>query len=231
MPQGGPLSPLLSNVMLNELDKELEKRGHRFVRYADDCMILCKSRKSAERTMLSITKFIERKLFLKVNKEKTVVARINKVKFLGYGFYIYKGKCRLKLHYKSKVKMKSKIREILSRNKGISNEARRRNYMQFIKGWLQYFKLADMKGILRDIDGWIRRRIRAVYWKQWKKIKTRYRMIRRYNIPEWKVHELANCRRGPWRAALMLNQIFSDKEIASQGYMPMTSYYLHICEN
>ena len=231
VPQGGPLSPLLSNVMLNELDKELEKRGHRFVRYADDCMILCKSRKSAERTMLSITKFIERKLFLKVNKEKTVVARINKVKFLGYGFYIYKGKCRLKLHFKSKVKMKSKIREILNRNKGISNEARRRNYMQFIKGWLQYFKLADMKGILRDIDGWIRRRIRAVYWKQWKKIKTRYRMIRRYNIPEWKVHELANCRRGPWRAALMLNQIFSDKEIASQGYMPMTSYYLHICEN
>ena len=231
VPQGGPLSPLLSNVMLNELDKELEKRGHRFVRYADDCMILCKSRKSAERTMLSITKFIERKLFLKVNKEKTVVAHINKVKFLGYGFYIYKGKCRLKLHFKSKVKMKSKIREILNRNKGISNEARRRNYMQFIRGWLQYFKLADMKGILRKIDGWIRRRIRAVYWKQWKKIKTRYRMIRRYNIPEWKVHELANCRRGPWRAALMLNQIFSDKEIASQGYMPMTSYYLHICEN
>ena len=121
VPQGGPLSPLLSNVMLNELDKELEKRGHRFVRYADDCMILCKSRKSAERTMLSITKFIERKLFLKVNKEKTVVAHINRVKFLGYGFYIYKGKCRLKLHSKSKVKMKSKIREILNRNKGISN--------------------------------------------------------------------------------------------------------------
>ena len=231
VPQGGPLSPLLSNVMLNELDKELEKRGHKFVRYADDCMILCKSRKSAERTMLSITKFIEGKLFLKVNKEKTVVARINKVKFLGYGFYIYKGKCRLKLHSKSKVKMKSKIREILNRNKGISNEARRRNYMQFIKGWLQYFKLADMKDILRDTDGWIRRRIRAVYWKQWKKIKTRYRMIRRYNIPEWKVHELANCRKGPWRAALMLNQILSDKEIASQGYTPMTSYYLQICEN
>ena len=104
-------------------------------------------------------------------------------------------------------------------------------HMQFIKGWLQDFKLADMKDILRDTDGWIRRRIRAVYWKQWKKIKTRYRMIRRYNIPEWKVHELANCRKGPWRAALMLNQILSDKEIASQGYIPMTSYYLHICEN
>ncbi len=184
-----------------------------------------------QRLMLSITKFIERKLFLKVNRDKTVVAHINKVKFLGYGFYIYKGKCRLRLHSKSKTKMKSRLREILNRNKGVSNEARQRKYLQFISGWLQYFKMADMKEILRETDGWIRRRIRAVYWKQWKKVKTRYRMIHRYNISEWKVHELANCRKGPWRAALMLNQILSDKEIASQGYTPMTSYYLQIFEN
>ena len=211
VPQGGPLSPLLSNVMLNELDKELEKRGHKFVRYADDCMILCKSRRSAERTMSGISKFIERKLFFKVNKEKSVVAYISKVKFLGYGFYIFKGKCRFKLHEKSKRKMKCRLCEILNRNKGISNEARQRRYMQYIIGWLQYFKLADMKAILKNVDEWIRRRVRAVYWKQWKKVKTRYRMIRRYGIPEWKVHEMANCRKVAWRAALMLNSVLTKK--------------------
>ena len=231
VPQGGPLSPLLSNVMLNELDKELEKRGHKFVRYSDDCMILCKSRRSAERTMSGISKFIERKLFLKVNKEKSVVAYISKVKFLGYGFYIFKGKCRFKLHEKSKRKMKRRLCEILNRNKGISNEAWQRRYMQYIRGWLQYFKLADMKAILKNVDEWIRRRVRAVYCKQWKKVKTIYRMIRRYGIPEWKVHEMANCRKGAWRAALMLNSVLTNKEIASQGYMPMTSYYLQIYEN
>ena len=231
VPQGGPLSPLLSNIMLNELDKELEKRGHKFVRYADDCMILCKSRKSAERTKLSITKFIENKLFLKVNKDKTVVAEISEVKFLGYGFYFHSGECRLKLHKKSEAKLKSRLRELLDRNKGISYEARRNGYIQFIRGWLNYFKLADMKGLLGEVDAWIRRRIRAVYWKQWKRIKTRYRMIKRYQIPMRRVHELANCRKGPWRAALMLNTILTNKEIANLGYTPMTRYYLQIYEN
>lgn len=231
VPQGGPLSPLLSNVMLNELDKELEHRGHKFVRYADDCMILCRSRKSAERTLRSITKFIEERLFLKVNREKTVVAHISKVKFLGYGFYRFRGKCRLKLHEKSKEKMKKRIREIMRRNRGISNESRQATYMMYMRGWINYFKLADMKSLLRSVDEWIRRKIRAVYWKQWKKVRTRYRMIRRYNIPEWKVHELANCRKGIWRAALILNQILTKKEIASLGYMPMTDYYLQVCEN
>ena len=112
MPQGGPLSPLLSNVMLNELDKELENRGHRFVRYADDCMIFCKSRKSAERTLKNIIPFIEKKLFLKVNRKKTEVAHISTVKYLGYSFYRHKGKCRFRVHPKSVVKMKNRIREL-----------------------------------------------------------------------------------------------------------------------
>jgi len=118
MPQGGPLSPLLSNIMLNELDKELERRGHRFVRYADDSMIFCKSKKSAERTLNSITKYIERKLFLKVNREKTKVAYVSKVKYLGYSFYRYKGKCRLRVHPKSAAKMKAKLKELTSRSSG-----------------------------------------------------------------------------------------------------------------
>ena len=225
VPQGGPLSPLLSNVMLNELDKELERRGHKFVRYADDCMILCKSRRSAERTLSSIIPFIEKKLFLKVNREKTSVAHISKVKYLGYGFYRYKGKCRFKVHKKSLAKMKNRLRAITNRSKAISNEERPLILKRFAKGWVNYFKLADMKNMLRQLDEWLRRRIRANYWKQWKKVKTRCRMIRRYNLPDWKVHELANCRKGIWRAALMLNQILTNKEIARQGYISLTSYF------
>ena len=231
VPQGGPLSPLLSNVMLNELDKELERRGHKFVRYADDCMILCKSRRSAERTLASIIPFIEKKLFLKVNREKTSVAHISKVKYLGYGFYRYKGKCRFKVHKKSLAKMKNRLRAITNRSKAISNEERPLILKRFVKGWVNYFKLADMKNLLRQMDEWLRRRIRAIYWKQWKKVKTRYRMIRQYNLSDWKVHELANCRKGIWRAALMLNQILTNKEIARQGYISLTSYYEQVCEN
>ena len=231
VPQGGPLSPLLSNIMLNELDKELEKRGHKFVRYADDCMILCKSRRSAERTKASITRYIEEKLFLKVNREKTRVAHISQVKYLGYGFYRYKGKCRLKVHRKSAVKMKERLRAITNRHKAISNEERPRILDRYVKGWVNYFKLADMKKMLQVTDEWLRRRIRAVYWEQWKKVKTRYKMIRRYNLPDWKVHELANCRKGIWRAAVMLNQILTNKEIARQGYITLTDYYRQVSEN
>lgn len=231
VPQGGPLSPLLSNIMLNELDKELEKRGHKFVRYADDCMILCKSRRSAERTKVSITRYIEEKLFLKVNRAKTSVAHISQVKYLGYGFYRYKGECRLKVHKKSIVKMRERLRAITNRNKAISNEERPRILGRYVKGWVNYFKLADMKKMLQVTDEWLRRRIRAVYWKQWKKVKTRYKMIRRYNLPDWKVHELANCRKGIWRAAMMLNQILTNKEIARQGYITLTDYYRQVSEN
>ena len=231
MPQGGPLSPLLSNVMLNELDKELERRGHRFVRYADDCMILCKSKKSAERTLRNIIPFIEGKLFLKVNRKKTEVAHISKVKYLGYTFYRYKGKCRLRVHAKSVVKMKNKIRELTDRNKGRSNKKREKEYQEYVRGWVQYYRLADMKGLLKRTDEWARRRIRAVYWKQWKKIKTRYRMLKALGMEHWMAKELACSRKGYWRMAQVLNQIFSKKIIARLGYTSMSDYYLTVCEN
>ena len=231
MPQGGPLSPLLSNIMLNELDKELEARGHRFVRYADDCMIFCKSRKSAERTLEKIIPFIEEKLFLKVNRKKTTTANITKVKYLGYGFYRYKGKCRLRVHPKSVAKMKEKIRMLTNRSNGWGNERRIQQIAWYVRGWVNYFKLADMKSLLKQTDEWLRRKIRAVYWKQWKKIKTRYKMLKKYKLPEWKVHEMANCRKGIWRAAVMLNSVLTNKEIADMGYMSMTDYYLQVCEN
>ncbi len=231
MPQGGPLSPLLSNIMLNELDGEIENRGHRFVRYADDCIIFCKSRKSAERTLKNIIPYIERKLFLKINRKKTRVAHISKVKYLGYTFYRNKGKCRFRVHPKSVTKMKDKIRELTDRNNGMSNAKREKKYQQFVRGWVNYFKLADMKKLLRETDEWARRRIRAVYWKQWKKVKTKYRMLKALGLEHWKAKELACSRKGCWRMAQVLNQIFSNKIIAKLGYISMLDYYLVVYEN
>jgi len=135
-PQGGPLSPLLSNIMLNELDKELARRGHPFVRYADDAMIFCKSKRAAERVRSSITKFIEGKLFLKVNKEKTVVSYIKGVKYLGYSFYVHRGKCQLTVHSKSKSKMKSSLKELTSRSNGWGYVKRKQKLRKYIAGWV-----------------------------------------------------------------------------------------------
>jgi len=233
VPQGGPLSPLLSNIMLNELDKELARRGHRFVRYADDCMIFCKSRKSAERAMKSIVIYTEKKLFLRVNHEKTGVSHISKVKFLGYGFYRFRGKCRFRIHPKSVAKMKNKIRELTRRSNGWGNEYRAERLTQFIRGWVNYFKLADMKNILLGIDEWLRRKIRVIFWKQWKKNKTKARMLLFYGIPKDKAWEFANTRKGYWRTANspILKRSLDNKTIASLGFMTMTDYYLKVCEN
>ncbi|WP_010251745.1 group II intron reverse transcriptase/maturase [Acetivibrio cellulolyticus] len=231
VPQGGPLSPLLGNIMLNELDKELERRGHRFVRFADDAIIFCKSRKSAERTLKNIVPYIEGKLFLKINRAKTTVSHVSKIKYLGYAFYRYKGKCRLRVHPKSVKKMKDKLRLLTNRNNGWGNDYRIQKLKEFARGWINYFSKAEMKKLMEETDEWLRRRIRAIYWKQWKKVKTRYRMLKALKLPEWKVHEMANCRKGCWRAAVMLNSALTNKIIARLGYISMSDYYLKICEN
>ena len=231
VPQGGPLSPLLGNIMLNELDKELERRGHRFVRFADDAAIFCKSRKSADRALESIVRYIEGKLFLRVNRAKTTVSHVSKIKYLGYAFYRYKGKCKLRVHPKSVKKMKDKLRTLTNKNNGWGNKYRIQKLAEFIRGWVNYFSKAEMKGLMGETDEWLRRRIRAIYWKQWKKVKTRYRMLKALKLPEWKVHEMANCRKGYWRAAMMLNSALTNKIIARLGYISMADYYLKICEN
>lgn len=174
VPQGSPLSPLLGNIMLHELDKELTRRGHKFVRYADDMLILCKSQRSAERTLANTVSFIENRLYLCVNEEKSTVASLTAVKFLGYGFYFRNGKCRLRLHPQSYDKMKSRIRELTSRSNGRGDEWRKERLRYYIRGWLNYFKLADLKSLLVKLDEWYRRRLRMVIWKQWKLNKTRY---------------------------------------------------------
>ena len=233
MPQGGPLSPLLSNIMLNELDKELASRGHRFVRYADDCMIFCKSRKSAERTLNNIVPYIEGKLFLKVNRTKTCVAHISKVKYLGYSFYRYKGKCRFRVHPKSVEKMKDKIRELTDRHNGWGNEYRALKLTQFIRGWVNYFGMADMKSLLQSNDEWLRHRIRAIYWKQWKKVKTKFKELKKLGVEEEKAWICANMRNGNWYCSgyFVLQTAFNNKKLRELGYPTFTEFYLKICEN
>ena len=231
VPQGGPLSPLCGNVMLNELDKELERRGHRFVRFADDAIIFCKSRKSAERTMKNIIPFIEDKLFLKVNRAKTTISHVSKIKYLGYAFYRNKGKCRFRVHPKSVQKMKDRLRELTQRNNGWSNEYRRQRLAEYVRGWINYYSMADMKGLMTETDEWLRRKIRTIYWKQWKRIRTRYRNLRALKLSEFQVHKLANSRVGYWRMGQVLSCALTNKIIAQLGYISMLDYYLKICEN
>lgn len=233
MPQGGPLSPLLSNIMLNELNKELTRRGHRFVRYADDCMIFCKSRKSAERTLNNIVPYVEGKLFLKVNRTKTCVAHISRVKYLGYSFYRYKGTCRFRVHPKSVIKMKNKIRELTDRHNGWGNEYRALKLTQFIRGWVNYFGMADMKRLLQSNDEWLRHRIRAIYWKQWKKVKTKFKELKKLGVEEERAWICANMRNGNWFCSgyITLQGAFNNKKLRELGYPTFTEFYLKICEN
>ncbi|MFC4409667.1 group II intron reverse transcriptase/maturase [Chungangia koreensis] len=199
-PQGGPLSPLLSNIVLDELDKELEKRGHRFVRYADDCNIYVKTRRAGLRVLQSVTTFIERKLKLRVNQEKSAVDRPWKRKFLGFSFT--NGKVlKVRIHKKSIERMKKRIREITSRKKPYTMEYRIGKLNQYLKGWCGYFALADTPSILKHLDSWIRRRLRMCMWKDWKNPRTRVRKLIGIGVPQWKAYEWGNSRKGYWRVS------------------------------
>jgi group II intron reverse transcriptase/maturase len=227
VPQGGPLSPLLGNILLNELDRELEKRGHKFVRYADDMVILCKCRRSAERTMESIVSYIERTLFLKVNRVKSVVATVKDIKFLGYSFYQLKGEGRLRIHPKSVTKMKTRIKQLTSRSNGWGNERRKEALSLYIKGWVQYFKLADMRKLLEKTDEWYRRRLRMVIWKQWKRIKTKLANLIKLGINKYKAYEWANTRKGYWHIAnsFILSRTITNDRLRKSGYVFLLDYF------
>ena len=227
VPQGGPLSPLLSNIMLNELDKELERRGHRFVRYADDLVILCKSKRSAERTLANLLPYIEEKLFLKVNREKTAVAYIRKIKFLGYSFYVNEKGGRLRAHPISINKMKERIKTLTSRSNGWGDARRKEELRQYITGWVNYFKLADIKRLLLNVDEWYRRRLRMVIWKQWKRIRTRSRNLLKLGIPKQKAWEYANTRKGYWHTANspILKRSITTDCLQQAGYIFFSDFY------
>ncbi|MGD6782412.1 group II intron reverse transcriptase/maturase [Sutcliffiella horikoshii] len=200
-PQGGPLSPLLSNIVLDELDKELEKRGLRFVRYADDCNIYVRSKRAGDRIMKSITTFIERKLKLKVNHEKSAVDRPWKRKFLGFTFTFHRKEPKVRIAKQSIQRFKQRIREITSRRWSISMKDRIEKLNRYLVGWLGYYQLADTPSVLAQLDGWIRRRLRMMRWKEWKKVKTKHRNLKKLGIKPNEAWKWANTRLGYWRIA------------------------------
>lgn len=226
-PQGGPLSPLLSNIMLDEVDKELERRGHRFCRYADDCNTYVKSEKAGKRVMESLTRLVEGKLKLKVNKEKSEVDRVTKRKFLGFSFYNARGGIKVRIHEKSYKRLKEKLRKVTNRNWGTSMENRLRKLNQITIGWLNYYGIGDGKNRIRGLEEWLRRRLRACIWKQWKKIKTRFKNLRKLGIPEYKSWEYANTRKGYWRISNspILSRTLTNAYIERLGYISITKRY------
>ena len=194
-PQGGPLSPLLSNIMLNKLDKELEARGLHFTRYADDTIILVKSEKAANRVMESITHFIEKKLGLKVNVTKTKICKPNDLKYLGFGFY--KGKEWNSIpHIDSKMKFQRKLKSLTKRSESISLDTRFERLNWLIRGWVNYFRISKMKIFLREVDKHLRTRIRMIIWKMWKLPKTREDNLVKCGYSREEARGLAYCRRG-----------------------------------
>ena len=226
-PQGGPLSPLLSNIMLHELDVELTKRKLCFCRYADDCNIYVKSKKAANRVMGSITRFIEEKLKLKVNRDKSTVDRPWKLKFLGFSFYRAKCEYRIRVHEKPIKKFKAKLKELTSRSNAMNMEYRFLKLKRAIVGWVNYFAIADMKSIIKIIDEWLRRRVRMCFWKQWKKIKTKHDNLIRLGMSSYKAWEYANTRKSYWRISNspILSKTLTNKYLKSIGLVSISEIY------
>lgn len=230
-PQGGNLSPLLSNIMLNELDKELEARGLHFVRYADDCNIFVGSRKAAERVMTSITDFIERKLGLKVNATKSQIGRPNRIKFLGFGYFVDKDrKYQAKPHKSSIEKLRRKLKALTSRKWSISLDVRLRKLKQQIVGWVNYFRIAKMKTVLAEIDAKLRKRVRVVIWKQWKKTKKRYNSLRKLGATHRNAYVTANCRKGYQYVcnSATIHATITNERLEQRGLTSLSNLYAKI---
>ena len=228
-PQGGNLSPLLSNIMLNELDKELEKRGLRFTRYADDCIIVVQSEKAANRVMESITKFIEKKLGLKVNAEKSKVARPNKIKYLGFGFYYTKtGVIKPKPHLKSIQKFKRKLKQLTKRSWSISLDKRIIKLNQVIRGWINYFKIGDMKKNLINITSHLNRRLRCIIWKQWKTCKKRILALITLGADIGQAKAITFSRKSYWNTSLFISIYITNKRLKKKGLVLPLDHYLKV---
>ena len=197
-PQGGPLSPLLSNLVLDELDRELERRGHRFVRYADDCNIYVRSERAGQRVMESVTRVINRKLKLKVNESKSAVARPKERQFLGFTFTGGR-KPKRRIAPKAVVRFRKRIRELTRRTRGVSFRRMIGELSIYVRGWRGYFDFCQTPSVLDDLDSWIRRRMRSVIWKQWKRGRRRFTALRRRGIGKDLAAQTAGSSHGPWR--------------------------------
>lgn len=232
-PQGGNLSPLLANIMLNELDKEMEKRGLNFVRYADDCIIMVGSEMSANRVMRNISRFIEEKLGLKVNMTKSKVDRPSGLKYLGFGFYFDSRahQFKAKPHAKSVAKFKKRMKELTCRSWGVSNSCKVEKLNQLIRGWINYFKIGSMKTLCKELDSRIRYRLRMCIWKQWKTPQNREKNLVKLGIDRNTARRVAYtgkriayvCNKGA------VNVAISNKRLASFGLITMLDYYTEKC--
>ena len=228
-PQGGNISPLLANIMLNELDKELEARGLDFVRYADDCIIMVGSKQAADRVMKSITRYIEEKLGLKVNVSKSKVDKPKGIKYLGFGFYYdsFVKEYRAKPHAKSVAKFKVRMRELTRRSWGVSNSYKIQKLNQLIRGWINYFKIGSMKTLCERLDSNIRYRLRMCIWKHWKTPQNKEKNLVKLGVPRWAAHKVANtgnriahmCHNG-W-----IQKAISNKRLAEFGLISMSDCY------
>lgn len=221
-PQGGPLSPLLSNVLLDDLDKELERRGHRFVRYADDCNVYVRSQAAGKRVMASLERYLREKLRLKVNRDKSAVARPWDRKFLGYSVTFHR-QPRLKVSKESVKRFKDKLRQAFRMGRGRSIRRQLGDLAAVLRGWVSYYRLAEVKGIFEDLDQWIRRKLRVILWRQWKRPRTRLKELRRRGLDTVRAAASAYNGRGPWwnAGASHMNEAVPTAWLRQQGLVSL----------
>ena len=229
-PQGGNLSPLLANIYLDKFDKEFESRGVRLVRYADDIVLLAKSQRASERLLETSTRYLEKKLKLKVNAEKSKavsVYSIRNFKFLGFALGRNKNGTYIRVHAKSMKKVKNKLRKLTSRSQGRSARTVMENVKVFMQGWLNYYAIADMKNTMEDWNGWLRRRFRMYIWKQWKKPRTRVSNLIKLGMEPWKAYRNGNTQKGYWAVAGsgILTTTITNKRLAQAGYFDISAKY------
>jgi group II intron reverse transcriptase/maturase len=222
--QGGPLSPLLSNILLDDLDRELTRRGHKFVRYADDCNLFVKSKRAGIRVMASVSQFVEGKLKLKVNREKSAVDRPWKRKFLGFSF-LNDRKATLRLAPQTLKRCKDKLRKLTNRTWSVAMEERIRQVNEYLRGWIGYFHPASAKKHCEELEQWLRRRLRMCLWKQWKRTWTRFCNLRALGVPEWAAWMMAKSNKGPWVMARNTNNALNVSYWERQGLMSLLEHY------
>ena len=219
VPQGGPLSPLLANILLDELDRELERRGHKFVRYADDFIIMVKTKQAGERVFASIRKFLERELKLEVNETKSKVARLDECTFLG--FSIIRGKIRWS--QKSEKEFKRRIKELTGRSWGVSMAYRLKKLREYMRGWIGYFGISEYYKAIPPLDQWIRRRLRMCYWKMWKRPKKRFKELRKLGLDDGQIKRVVSSRKGYWKLSrtLATNMGMGNAWLEKQGLISL----------
>ncbi|AMV60893.1 Mobile element protein [Pediococcus damnosus] len=223
-PQGGPLSPLLANIYLNELDKELTKRGHKFVRYADDCNIYVKSQRAGQRVLESISNFLEGRLKVTVNQKKTQVGSPLRLKFLGFSLGVGHGGAYVRPAKEPKLRIKQALKQITKRNRGVSTDKIFQEIQQKMRGWIQYFSVGKMTTFIQTLDKWLRSRIRQYIWKQWKKTKTKINNLKRLGLSTSDAVKSANTRKGYWRTAHSKTLLYTltNEKLERLGLMNLT---------